>query len=99
MGQLFGFLCTGCGNVFHSEKGITVGWSGDTYATVVCAEHGMGGADTSVNLDGGGDWASLEKRETFPCRTCGAESPPWDQKSCPECGLETLTETGYISYD
>ena len=99
MGQLFRFLCNGCGNDFSAEKGFTVGWSGDTYAIVVCAEHGIGGADTGVNLDKGGDWESLEKRATFPCRTCGTEAPLWDQTSCPECGSGTLEETGHILYD
>ena len=99
MGRLFRFNCNACGKKFSAEKGITAGLSGDAYAIVVCAEHGIGGADTGVNLNKGGDRESLQKRKTFPCRQCGTESPVWDQKACPECGSEALSENGYIRYD
>lgn len=99
MGRLFTFRCNGCKNQFSAGKGFTVGWSGDVYAVVVCAEHGIGGADAGVNLDEGGDEEALGKRTTFPCRECGTDAPLWDKKSCPKCGSEALEETGFILHD
>jgi len=99
VGVLFSFRCNGCGDKFSAGKGFSVGWSGDTYANVVCAEHGIGGADTGVNLNKGGTWEDLEQRKIFPCRQCGTEAPLWDEKSCPKCGSEALEEIGQILFD
>lgn len=99
MGRLFKFKCNACGNRFSAEKGFGGGLSGDIYADVVCAEHGIHGAKTGVNLKEGGSIASIQNLKAFPCAACGAQSPLWDQKSCPECGSEDLDETGYLLYD
>lgn len=103
MGVIYSYRCDGCGTTFRAEAGFSRAMIGPVSVTVFCAEHGLGLTDTGVVIDrdgrGESGMAEVEKRGTFPCPRCSADSPVWLGTACPECGADSLEAEPAIFYD
>jgi len=98
MGQFL--LCGDCGHEFFATEAFNCGMVGEVSTPVVCPEHGLGSASVGVNLLEGGEIGPLvSARPTFPCSTCGKESPRWDEIACPKCAGNQLQNNGIVCSD
>jgi hypothetical protein len=67
---------------------------------IVCVEHGLGGAETGINVARGDKITSADRAKTeYPCPRCAVPSPRWDRRSCPKCGGSRLDWLGQILWD
>lgn len=100
MGTAAEYRCAGCGYQFMATEDWSCGFSGEVQTPIVCGEHGIGGADTGINVATGGHIGpETTGKTTFPCPKCGANSPRWDRESCPKCGGQRLVFVSQIMWD
>ena len=91
MGSAAGYQCEACGYEFEAAEDFSFGMSGEVGTPVVCPTHGVGSADTGVNMMRGEEVTpEIAQRTQFPCPECGKEAPRWDRQTCPNCGGKWL---------
>lgn len=100
MGIAHKYECRECGHRFTASEDFNCGMIGEVFTPVVCSVHGIGGARVGVNLARGEKITSdIRNTPSFPCETCGVDSPRWDRKSCPSCGVQRVQVGGMILWD
>ena len=100
MGIAAEYRCEDCGHQFGASKDFSFGFLGEVVTPVVCVEHGLGGAETGINVARGDKITSADRAKTeYPCPRCAVPSPRWDRRSCPKCGGSRLDWLGQILWD
>lgn len=100
MGIAHKYVCRECGHPFSASEDFNCGMIGEVLTPVVCSVHGISDGGVGVNRMQGGEVTSeIRNKPSFPCQTCGVESPRWDRKSCPSCGKQDLQSDGMILWD
>ena len=100
MGTAMEYRCKRCGHQFSATEDFSYGFSGEVVTPVVCAEHGLGDANTGINVARGDKITSADiAKAEYPCPQCRVSSPRWGRRSCPTCGGGRLDFTAQILWD